>query len=131
VLLTSAAVPLAKAMIGETYTPLDNANARVGIGDSTTAANKGQTDLQAAANKIYLPMDATFPTRDGAEMTFQVTVTEAFGNYVWNEFLLSDGLPGTAWARFVQQLNGGVAKASGQIWILQVTAVMGRNDAAN
>lgn len=130
-LLTSAAVPLAKAMMGDTYTPLNNASGRVGIGDSTTAASKAQTDLQAATNKIYVPMDDGYPARDGAEMTYQVTVTEAFGNFVWNEFLLCDGTPGTAWARFVQELNGGVAKVEGQVWTLQVTAVMGRNDAAN
>lgn len=130
-LLSSATESLAKAMIGESYTALNNANARVGIGDSTTAASKGQTDLQAATNKVYLTQDPGFPARLGSTVTFQVTAAGAQANYVWNEFLLCTGSPGTAWARFVQSLNGGVAKAAGQIWQLQVQAVFGRNDAAN
>ena len=130
-LLTSAVVPLDKAMVGESYTPLNAANAHIGIGDSATAAAKGQTDLQAGSNKVYLAMDASYPQRSGAAATFQVTADGSTANYVWNEFLLCDGSPGTAWSRFVQQLNGGVAKTAGQSWTLQVTVTMGRNDSAN
>lgn len=130
-LLTSACTPLAKAMVGEVYTPLNNANGMIGIGDSTAAAAKGQTDLQAASNKTYLPMDDTYPTLVDTVMTFQVTADGDTANYVWNEFLVCDASPGTAWCRFVQQLNGGVAKSSGQTWVLQVAITMGRNDAAN
>jgi hypothetical protein len=131
VLLTSACVPLAKAMMGDSYTPLNAANAHIGIGDSTAAAAKGQTDLQAASNKAYLAMDSSYPQRSGAAVTFQVTADGSTANYAWNEFLVCDGSPGTAWSRFVQQLNGGVAKSAGQIWTLQVTVTMGRNDSAN
>lgn len=130
-LLSSATAPLAKAMIGASFTALNNANAHIGIGDSTTAANKSQTDLQASTNKTYIGMDATYPTISGSAVTFQVTAGSAVANYVWNEFLICDASPGTAWARFVQTVNGGVAKASGQTWTLQVTATMARNDAAN
>ena len=130
-LLTSAVVPLAQAMIGEAITALDNANAHIGIGDSTAAAAKAQTDLQAGSNKTYLAMDAAYPQRSGAAVTFQVTAGAAVANWVWNEFLVSTGSPGTAWCRFVLQMNGGVAKASGQSWVLQVTVTIGRNDAAN
>jgi hypothetical protein len=130
-LLTSATAPLANAMIGGTYQPLDNGHAKIGIGDSSTAAAKAQTDLQASTNKLYKSMDATYPQISGSAVTFQVTAGSSEGNYVWNEFLISDGSPGTAWARFVQTMNGGTAKSSGQTWVLQVVATMGRNDAAN
>ena len=130
-LLTSSNEPRAAAMVGETYTPLDNANCRVGIGDSTTAAAKGQTDLQAATNKVYLAQDPGYPLRVAEVITYKVTAEASVANYVWNEFLFSDGSPGTAWARFVQAINGGVAKVSGQIWTLQIAATVGRNDVAN
>ena len=130
-LLNGAKTPLAQAMIGGTYTALNNANAHVGIGDSTTAAVKTQTDLQASTNKLYKGMDSTWPQISSNVVTFQVTAGSSEGNYVWNEFLISDGSPGTAWIRFVQALNGGVAKASGQTWTLQVAVTMDRNDAAN
>jgi len=130
-LLNGSTGPLTNAMVGGTYTALNNANAHIGIGDSTTAAAKTQTDLQASTNKLYLGMDATYPTVSGSVATFQVTAGSSQGNYVWNEFLVGDGSPGTAWIRFVQSLNGGVAKASGQTWTLQVAVTMGRNDVAN
>lgn len=130
-MLNGATGPLAQAMIGGTYTPLNNANARIGVGDSTAAAVKTQTDLQASSNKTYLGQDATYPQISGSVVTFQITASTSQANYVWNEFLISDGSPGTAWARFVQALNGGVAKTSSQTWTVQVVATMGRNDAAN
>ena len=130
-LLSSATAPLALAITGGSFTALNNANAKIGIGDSTTAAAKTQTDLQASTNKTYIAQDATYPTVSGSVITFQVTAVSAAANYVWNEFLICDASPGTAWARFVQTMNGGVAKASGQTWTLQVAATVGRNDAAN
>jgi len=131
VLLTSAVIPMAKAMIGEAYTALNNASAKLGIGDSTTAAAKDQTDLQAGSNKAYVGMDASYPQRTNETILFQTTAGPLVANYVWNEFLICDGSPGTAWCRFVQPMNGGVAKTSGQTWVLQVTLTMGRADAAN
>jgi hypothetical protein len=130
-LLSSADETRAKAMIGESYTALNNVNARIGVGDDDTAANKTQTDLEASANKVYLTMDATYPTRSGPDLTFRVTAADGVGEFAWKEFLICDGSPGTAWARFVQVLNGGVAKAAGEVWALEITATVGRNDAAN
>ena len=40
----------------------NNANARLGVGDSDTAEAATQTDLQAATNKVYGAMEASFPT---------------------------------------------------------------------
>src|SRR5579884_3305348 len=50
------------AVAGGSYTAMNNTNARLGVGDSTTAAAASQTDLQAATNKTYQAMDATYPT---------------------------------------------------------------------
>lgn len=130
-LLSSSTPLLAQAIVGGSFTALNNANARIGIGDSTTAAAKTQVDLQASTNKVYIAQDASYPSVSGSVITFQVTASSAVGNYVWNEFLICDGSPGNAWARFVQSMNGGVAKASGQTWTLQVAATVGRNDVAN
>jgi hypothetical protein len=130
-LLNSSNEPRAAAMIGETYTPLDNSSGRLGIGDDDTAADQAQTDLQAASNKTYLQQDPGYPARSGAVLTFQVTAEESEANYAWKEFLLCDGSPGVAWARFVQVLNGGSAKVIGDVWTLQITATVDRNDVAN
>ncbi|MEN8197867.1 MAG: hypothetical protein ABFS30_15355, partial [Pseudomonadota bacterium] len=54
---------LAAILIGESPTDFNNANAHIGVGDSSTAFAKAQTDLQAATNKLRKAMNATFPTR--------------------------------------------------------------------
>lgn len=66
-------------------TAFNNANAYIGIGDSATAAAVGQTDLQAASNKLRVAMDATFPSRAGQVMTWKSTFGTSQANYAWNE----------------------------------------------
>lgn len=69
----------------------DNANARIGIGDSATAEAAAQTDLQAVANKTYKGMNATFPSRAGQTATFQSDFTSAEANYHWQEWVIDNG----------------------------------------
>lgn len=66
-------------------TAFNNANAYIGIGDSSTAPAVGQTDLQAASNKLRKAMDATFPSRSGQVMTYKSTFGTSDANYAWNE----------------------------------------------
>jgi len=40
----------------------NNAAAQIGVGDSDTAADATQTDLQAATNKTYKAMESGYPT---------------------------------------------------------------------
>jgi hypothetical protein len=57
---------------------LNNANATLGIGDSSTAEALNQVDLQAATNKYYQAMDASYPlTVDGTGATAMKTITAA------------------------------------------------------
>lgn len=100
-------------------TPYTNANANIGVGDSSTAAAVGQTDLQAASNKLRKPMDATFPTVANGVYTFRSTFATTDANFVWAE-----------WATFNasstgRMLNRAVAalgtKTSAQSWQLTVT----------
>ena len=72
-------------LIGAGGTVFSNANAYIGIGDSATAAAVGQTDLQAATNKLRKAMDATFPSRASQVMTFKSTFASGDANYAWNE----------------------------------------------
>jgi hypothetical protein len=61
ILVTAGITLLLNLLIGAGGTVYSNANANLGIGDSTTAAAIGQTDLQAASNKVRQAMDATYP----------------------------------------------------------------------
>ena len=75
-------------LIGAAGTVFSNANAYIGIGDSATAPAVGQTDLQAATNKLRKAMEATFPSRSGQVMTFRSVFGTADANWTWNEIAL-------------------------------------------
>lgn len=73
-----------------------NTSARIGVGNSSTAAAVGQTDLQASAgssNRWFQVMDATFPTASGGLLTFKATFGTADGNFAWNEWGIDIGTP--------------------------------------
>lgn len=108
-------------LIGSTTEPAySNANARIAVGDSTTAATNAQTDLQAATNKLRKAMNATYPTTPtGNSVVFQSDFATSEANWVWNEWAIMN----TATAnqgmlnRKVESLG---TKASGT-WTLTVT----------
>src|SRR3569833_1908993 len=72
-------------------TAFSNANARLGVGDDTTAAAAGQPDLQAAPNKAYKAMASTYPSRSGQTLTFRAVFGGSDANYAWNEFVVDNG----------------------------------------
>ena len=53
IFLTTGINELWKLATGQSANTFTNAQATIGIGDSATAASAGQTDLQAATNKLY------------------------------------------------------------------------------
>ena len=85
-LTDAAALAVAKLLKGDAQNPWNNANSHIGVGDSTTAFAKTQTDLVAATNKLRRPMDATFPIRTNAVLQFSATFGTSQGNFVWNEW---------------------------------------------
>jgi fatty acid/phospholipid biosynthesis enzyme len=111
---------IASRLINDATTvEFDNANAKIGVGDSTTAFAVAQTDLQAAANKFRKAMDATFPTIAGNAITFRSTYIGTEANWAWNEWaVFNAAAAGTMLQRMVEY-NG--TKLAGQTWVLQVT----------
>lgn len=107
-------------IIGETTVPVfSNANAHLGVGDSTTAFALAQTDLQAASNKLRKAMDATFPTRSGSTLTFKSTFGSSEANFVWAEWgIMNAATAGEMLNRKVEALG---TKASGATWVLTAT----------
>lgn len=129
-LLTTAGLQrLTNLLIGAGGQALTNTAARIGVGNSSTAAAVGQTDLQAAAgstNRWFQPMDATFPTAVNGVVTLKATFATGDGNFVWAEVGTDIGTPtvtagntvnATLLNRFVQALG---TKASGS-WVLTET----------
>ncbi len=127
-LLTTAGLQrLTNLLIGAGGQALTATAARLGVGNSSTAAAVGQTDLQAAAgvaNRYFMPMDATYPTAVNGVVTLKSTFASADGNFVWAEWASDIGTPtvvagavvsATLLNRAVQALG---TKASGSSWVL-------------
>lgn len=109
---------IAQALVGEAFTAFNNANARIGVGDSSTAFAAGQTDLQAPANKLRKAMDATYPQRAANILTFRATFGTGEANFAWNEWgVFNAASAGQMVNRKVESLG---TKTSAQTWQLTV-----------
>lgn len=100
-------------------TPYTNANANIGVGDSSTAAAVGQTDLQAATNKLRKVMDATYPTVSNGVYTFRSTFATSDANFAWQEWaVFNAAAAGRMLNRAVSSLG---TKTSAQSWQFTIT----------
>lgn len=119
--ITNAGATLAaSAIVGDGgITVLNNANAYLGVGDSTTAFSAAHTDLQAASNKLRVGMDATYPQRSSNVLTLRSTFTTGQANYAWDEWGVFNASSGsTMFSRKVEALG---TKTSAQSWVLTAT----------
>jgi hypothetical protein len=93
-LLNAGIQAMEDQLIGATTSPFNNANTRLGVGNSATAEVATQTDLQAAAgasNRQFKLMNATFPSRATQVISFQSDFTSGEANFVWNEWGVDRG----------------------------------------
>lgn len=106
ILLNEGIARLISLLIGGGGTAYNNANAFIGVGDSTTAEAQTQTDLSAATNKFYKAMVATYPVTPGSgspaanSVDFRSDFTSTEANYVWNEWSISAGATTASGAGF-------------------------------
>lgn len=77
-----------------------NTNSYLGVGDSSTAEAATQTELQAATNRFYKGMNATFPSRSNQTVTWQADFTTSEANFVWAEWSVSAGATTASGAGF-------------------------------
>lgn len=123
--LTDAGVELiVDALNGAAYTPLNNANARLGVGNSNTAFNAAQTDLQAATNKLRKAMDPGFPDQPAADqLRLRATFDTSEANFDWEEWgAFNAAAAGTMLSRKVESLG---TKPGSQSWQLTATLTIG------
>lgn len=76
---------------GGSVAAYNNATAQIGVGDSSTAESASQTDLQAATNKTWKAMNASYPQRSSQTMSWQSDFTSSEANYAWNEWSIRNG----------------------------------------
>jgi hypothetical protein len=110
---------MVQSTIAAAATPFSNANAHIGVGDSTTAFSAAHTDLQAATNKMRKAMDATYPSGGSNVITFRSTFATGDANWAWQEWgVFNASSAGTMLNRKVESLG---TKTSTQTWQFTVT----------
>lgn len=105
-------------LIGAGGTAYNNANARLGVGDSSVAEAATQTGLQGT-NKAYAPMDTGFPSRTGETVRWQAIFDGNTANFDWNEFTIVNAIDDTG-TNLNRKVSAQGTKASGQTWTLYI-----------
>ena len=65
----------------------NNVNAKIGVGDSSTAADATQTDL-LGTNKAYKGQETGHPTVGSQKVTFKSSFGDTEANFAWNEWVV-------------------------------------------
>lgn len=119
-LLNEGIAEFLKLMIGDTATAFSNANAYLGVGDSSTAAAATQTALQASTNKLYKGMASGYPQIVDQTITFRAEFISDEANFSWNEFTAANGNSDSA-KNLNRKVSAQGTKASGQTWTLDLS----------
>lgn len=115
----AGAVLAAQCLMDDAPTFLNNSSAHLGVGDTNTAFAAGQTDLQAASNKLRKAMEASYPTRSSGALTFRSLFGTSEANWAWQEWgVFNASSSGTMFSRKVESLG---TKTSAQSWLMTAT----------
>src|SRR3972149_642104 len=118
-LLNEGITRLMNLLIGGGGTAFNNANSYIGVGDSTTAAAATQTGLQAATNKLYKVMSASYPSIANQTVTFRAAFGSSEANFAWEEFTVANG-SSDASENLNRKISSQGTKSSGQTWTVDL-----------
>ena len=118
-LLNEGIAELIDLLIGVTATAYNNANTRIGVGDSNTAASAEQTGLQAVTNKLWKGMESGYPANASQKVTFRSVFGSADANYSWQEFTVVNSAD-DAGDNLNRKVSDQGTKASGQTWTVDL-----------
>lgn len=128
-LLTTAGIQrLEDLLIGAGGQAYDNTHSRIGVGDDSTAAAVGQTDLVAAAGSTHRQFKTPSSTaRASQTITWTASFATTLANFAWNEFCIdngtADGTTVTAVMLNRKVISAGT-KTSAQTWVATATLVI-------
>ncbi len=118
-LLNEGITALQNLLIGAAETAFNNANSYLGVGDSSTAESASQTGLQAATNKLYKAMEATYPQISAQKTTWRSVFGSSEANWAWNEFTVASGNSDAA-DNLNRKVSAQGTKTAGQTWTLDL-----------
>jgi hypothetical protein len=101
----------------DTTNKYTNALARVGVGNSSTAAAATQTGLQGGST-AFTVMDATYPISTSQKINLKGSFADTFAEFAWEEGTADNGSsPNKNLNRLVQSKG---TKPSGETWTSEV-----------
>ena len=118
VMLNEGIAALLNLLTGAAETAYSNANAYLGVGESTTAAAASQTGLQGAT-KTYKAMESGYPSISGQTVTFKSVFGANDANNAWQEFTVVNAST-DAGDNLNRKVDNQGTKASGQSWTLDL-----------
>jgi len=119
VLLNEGITALQNLLTGAAETAFGNANAVLGVGDDATAESASHTGLQAATNKLYKAMEATYPTISSQTTTWRSIFGSSDANWDWAEFSVSNNTDDTG-DNLNRKVSDQGTKVVGQTWTLDL-----------
>lgn len=125
-LTTSGLNRLTSLLIGAGGQALTATAVRLGVGDDSTAAAVGDSDLSTGANQYYMIMDSTYPQQSNGVTTFKATFADAVANFAWNCWGIDVGTPtvsssGSVNALLLNRKVSSLGTKSTGTWTLTVT----------
>jgi hypothetical protein len=100
-----------------TSTAWSNAAARLGVGNSTTAASAAQTGL--IGSHLYKPMDATYPQRSSQTAIWRTTFSGTVANFAWYEFSVCNTATNSG-KNLNRKISTKGTKGAGESWTLEL-----------
>lgn len=128
---TAGAGRILDLAIGAGGQVFNNSHARIGMGDASTAAAAGDTDLGAAAgstHRFFQMADATFPSRVNNILSMQSTFGASDGNFAVTEVGMDEGTTSTTTVvapLIVHKITSLGTKVSPNIWQVSYSVTLG------
>lgn len=95
----------------------DNTNARVGVGNSNTAAQATDTGLLGGST-AFASMDGGYPQRSNQTASWKGTFGDGVAEFAWEEFTVDNGAVGDV--NLNRYVTSKGTKGSGETWVLTV-----------
>lgn len=120
IILDAGANEMLKLICGTGGTSYSNANAKIYVGNNSTAENASQTGVIASGSeRAYANMDSGYPVVDGRTVTFRATFGDGSANFVWNEASVTNGT-GVGSIALNRKVSA-MGTKNGGTWTLQMT----------
>jgi hypothetical protein len=114
-------IAIASLFMGDAVVPAFNqANSRIGVGDSSAAFASNQVDLQGS-NK-FRKLVSIAPVRTANTIDYKTTFQPGEASFAWNELALFDSPAGDYMATR-RTIAGFGTKPAGEAWTITLTVI--------